>query len=65
VGVPADCDRGWLLAGRRAMNWRDIDMDVMSILIGGLSVVGFAAFAVTLALGILVLVGETIEHFTY
>jgi hypothetical protein len=47
------------------MNWRDIDMDVMSILIGGLSVVGFAAFAVTLALGILVLVGETIEHFTY
>jgi hypothetical protein len=47
------------------MNWRDIDMDVMSILIGGLSVVGFAAFAVTLALGILVLVGETIENFTY
>jgi hypothetical protein len=47
------------------MNWRDIDMDVMSILIGGLSVVGFAAFAITLILGILVLVGETIEHFTY
>lgn len=50
--------------GAKMMNWRDIDSDVMSILIGGLSVIGFAAFAVTLALGILVLVGETIEHFT-
>jgi hypothetical protein len=47
------------------MNWRDIELDVVSILIGGLSVVGFAAFAITLILGILVLVGETIEHFTY
>jgi hypothetical protein len=46
------------------MDWRDIDSDVMGILIGGLSVIGFTAFAVTLALGILVLVGETIEHFT-
>jgi hypothetical protein len=46
------------------MNWRDIELDVVSILIGGLSVIGFAAFAITLALAILFVVGETIELFT-
>ncbi len=46
------------------MNWRIIELDVVSILIGGLSVIGFAAFAVSLPLAILFVVGETIELFT-
>ena len=46
------------------MNWRTVELDVVSILIGGLSVIGFAAFAVSLPFAILYVVGETIELFT-
>lgn len=46
------------------MDWRDVELDVMSILIGGLSVIGFAAFAVSLPFAILFVVGEIIELFT-
>lgn len=46
------------------MDWRDIELDVVKILVGGLSVVGFAGFAVALIFGILFVVGETVEHFT-
>lgn len=47
------------------MDWRTIELDVVGILIGGLSVVGFAAFAVSLPFAILFVVGETIELFTH
>jgi hypothetical protein len=40
------------------MDWRDIDSEVMSILIGGLSVVGFAAFTATLPFAILFVVRQ-------
>lgn len=46
------------------MDWRTIELDVVGILIGGLSIIGFAAFAITVPLAILFVVGETIEHFT-
>lgn len=46
------------------MDWRTIELDVVSILIGGLSVVGFAAFAISVPFAILYVVGETIELFT-
>lgn len=46
------------------MNWRTIELDVVGIFIGGVCVVGFAAFAVTLPLAILYVVGESIELFT-
>lgn len=46
------------------MDWRDIDSEVISVLIGGLSVIGFAALAVSLPFAILFVVGETIELFT-
>lgn len=38
--------------------------DTATILIGGLSVIGFAGFAITLPLAILYVVGETLELFT-
>lgn len=46
------------------MDWRTIELDVVGILIGGLSVAGFATFAITLPLAVLYVVGETIELFT-
>jgi hypothetical protein len=44
---------------RRPAPW-----DTATILIGGISVIGFGAFAITLILAILYVVGETVEHFT-
>jgi hypothetical protein len=46
-------------------DWRTIELDAVGIFIGGLSVIGFAAFAVTLPFAILYVVGETIELFTH
>lgn len=45
-------------------DWRFYELDVVGILTGGLSVIGFAAVAVSLPFAILYVVGETIELFT-
>lgn len=44
--------------------WRTVNLDVVQILIGGLAFIVMAAGWVALPLGILFVVGETIELFT-